>query len=239
MNRSSATASTSRVLAPLGGAYIVQGRKTEEIEALTEKRCVEVGTINAASDVVEWVYALRLEVKVSETRSGSGAGVSRPTTVACLCGGVQQREIVMSVEPKRIRDRTHLETNHNEALDRYAVYTVPSPPPGLLHPSAVICHGPYALLPTKYAPNSNGFAYEGYKLTSWSDAEEQLVEKIEGGEIPVKVESALAAEGAEVVSTTDNKLLGSVTVGREVLSASNPTAANTLGSKFVETLQAS
>ncbi|KAI0781334.1 class I glutamine amidotransferase-like protein [Trametes elegans] len=105
--------------------------------------------------------------------------------------------------------------------------------------TAVICHGPYALLSTKYAPNSNGFAYKGYKLTSWSDAEEQLVGKVKGGEIPVKVESALAAEGAEVVSTTGNKLLGSVTVDREVLSASNPTAANTLGSKFVEMLQAS
>ena len=75
-------ASTSRVLAPLGGVCIVRGRKAEEIETLTEKRCVEVGTTNATSDVVEWVYALRLEVKVLETRSGSGAGVSRPTTVA-------------------------------------------------------------------------------------------------------------------------------------------------------------
>lgn len=140
LKRSSATASTSRVLALLDGVCIVRGRKAEEIEALTEERCVEVGAINAASDVVEWVYALRLEVKVWETRSGSGAGVSRPTTVTCLCGGVRQREIVLSVEPKWIRDWTHLETNHNhnEALDRYTVSPVPSRPPGLPHPSVVI-----------------------------------------------------------------------------------------------------
>ncbi|KAI0328107.1 ThiJ/PfpI family protein [Cubamyces sp. BRFM 1775] len=103
--------------------------------------------------------------------------------------------------------------------------------------TAVICHGPYALLSTKYAPNSPGFAYKGYKLTSWSDAEEQLVEKMKGGEVPVKVESALAAEGAEMVTTTSKKL-GDITVDREVVSGANPMAVNALGSKFVEMLKA-
>ncbi|CDO74872.1 hypothetical protein BN946_scf185004.g22 [Trametes cinnabarina] len=103
--------------------------------------------------------------------------------------------------------------------------------------TAVICHGPYALLSTKYAPNSPGFAYKGYKLTSWSDAEEKLVEKMKGGEVPVKVESALAAEGAEMV-TIASKKLGDITVDREVVSGANPMAANALGSKFVEMLKA-
>ncbi|KAI0637358.1 ThiJ/PfpI family protein [Trametes polyzona] len=102
--------------------------------------------------------------------------------------------------------------------------------------TAVICHGPYALLSTKYAPNSPGFAYKGYKLTSWSDAEEKLVETMKGGEIPNKVESTLAAEGAEMVTTTAKKA-GGITVDREVVSGANPMAANALGSKFVEMLK--
>ncbi|KAH9857703.1 ThiJ/PfpI family protein [Lenzites betulinus] len=103
--------------------------------------------------------------------------------------------------------------------------------------TAVICHGPYALLSTKYASSSPGFAYKGYKLTSWSDAEEKLVETMKGGEIPDKVESSLAAEGADMVSTAAKKL-GGITVDREVVSGANPMAANALGTKFVEMLRA-
>lgn len=101
-------------------------------------------------------------------------------------------------------------------------------------PTAAICHGPLALLSTKYAPQSPGFAYKGYKLTSWSDAEEKVVEKMQGGEIP-KVESTLSAEGADMISTVGNKI-GSITVDREVVSGANPMAAEGLGKKFVEML---
>lgn len=38
-----------------------RGGGTNEEEALAEKRCVEVGAINAARDVAEWVYAQRFE----------------------------------------------------------------------------------------------------------------------------------------------------------------------------------
>lgn len=95
-------------------------------------------------------------------------------------------------------------------------------------PTAAICHGPLALLSTKYARDSPGFAYKGYKLTSWSDAEERLVERLQGGEIP-KVESTLQAEGAEMVSTVGKKA-GGITVDREVVSGANPMAAEGLGS---------
>ena len=103
--------------------------------------------------------------------------------------------------------------------------------------AAVICHGPYALLSTKFAHGSAGFAYKGYKLTSWSDAEEKLVETVKGGEVPTKVESSLRDEGAEMVTGTSQKL-GSITVDREVVSGANPMATSALGAKFVEMLKA-
>ncbi|PCH38483.1 ThiJ/PfpI protein [Wolfiporia cocos MD-104 SS10] len=103
-------------------------------------------------------------------------------------------------------------------------------------PTAAICHGPLALLSTKYALGSPGFAYQGYKLTSWSDAEESLVEKLQGGQIP-KVESTLQAEGADMISTVGKKA-GGITCDREVVSGANPMAAEGLGSRFVEMLGA-
>ncbi|EAU81043.1 ThiJ/PfpI family protein [Coprinopsis cinerea okayama7 len=101
-------------------------------------------------------------------------------------------------------------------------------------PTAAVCHGPYALLSTRVAPNSTGFAYKGYKLTSWSDASESLVEKLKGGHIE-KVESALRDAGADMQTQT-SKNLGSVTVDREVVSGANPLAVAELGEKFVEML---
>lgn len=101
----------------------------------------------------------------------------------------------------------------------------------------MICHGPFALLSTKHVPDSLGFAYKGYKITSWSDAEEGLVETLKRGEVPVKVESTLAAEGAEMITGTSNKM-GSITVDRELVSGANPMAASSLGAKFVEMLKA-
>ncbi|KAI0340198.1 ThiJ/PfpI family protein [Trametopsis cervina] len=104
-------------------------------------------------------------------------------------------------------------------------------------PTATLCHGPFALLSTKHAPNSAGFAYKGYKMTSWSDAEESLIESLKGGELPAKVESTLANEGAEMISTVGKKL-GSITVDRELISGANPMCANSLGTEFVQKLKA-
>ena len=103
--------------------------------------------------------------------------------------------------------------------------------------AAVICHGPFALLSTKHAPGAPGFAYTGYKVTSWSDAEESVVETLKGGEVPTKVESTLAAAGAETVSDVGKKA-GGITVDRELVSGANPLAAASLGDKFLEMLRA-
>ncbi|KAF2634250.1 ThiJ/PfpI family protein [Massarina eburnea CBS 473.64] len=105
-------------------------------------------------------------------------------------------------------------------------------------PTAVICHGPYAFLSTKYTPASNKeFAYKGYKLTSWSDAEEKFMETaVLRGEV-TKVESALREEGAQMVESVGTSL-GSITVDREVVSAANPMGADALGRKFVEMMAA-
>lgn len=99
----------------------------------------------------------------------------------------------------------------------------------------MICHGPYAFLSTKVAPGSTGFAYVGYKITSWSDAEEKVIELLKGGEIE-KVESALTAAGAEMVEGLGQKV-GQITVDREVVSGANPMAANVLGAKFIEMIK--
>ena len=69
MKRTSARASAGRALS-LSVVY-ARGGKTNEEEALAEKRCVEVGGINAARDVAEWVYAQRYEPNMLETRGQS------------------------------------------------------------------------------------------------------------------------------------------------------------------------
>jgi len=102
-------------------------------------------------------------------------------------------------------------------------------------PTAVICHGPYALLSTIHSPGSPGFAYAGYHLTSWSNAEESLIETLKGGTVP-KVQSALEQAGAQFVSSTPHKVFGEITVDREVVSGANPVAAGALGGKFLEML---
>jgi len=101
-------------------------------------------------------------------------------------------------------------------------------------PTAVICHGPYALLSTKYGPKRD-FEYKGYRITSWSDAEEKVMETLLGGEIE-KVESTLRENGAEMVVGMGQKL-GAITVDRELVSGANPLAANALGDKFCEMLK--
>ncbi|KAJ5418071.1 ThiJ/PfpI [Penicillium crustosum] len=96
-------------------------------------------------------------------------------------------------------------------------------------PTAVICHGPYALLSTKKAGDGT-FVYNGYKITSWSDAEENLMETLWGGEVK-KVESTLRNEGAVMVEGVREKT-GGTTLHRELVSAGNPVAANALGDRF-------
>ncbi|CAN8106057.1 unnamed protein product [Discula destructiva] len=97
-----------------------------------------------------------------------------------------------------------------------------------MKPAAAICHGPYAFLSTRRAGNGE-FAYKGYKITSWSDAEERVMETVMRGEID-KVEGSLREAGADMQSGVGEKV-GAVTVDREVVSGGNPMAAATLGDK--------
>ena len=103
--------------------------------------------------------------------------------------------------------------------------------------AAVICHGLFALLSTRHRPQNPQFAYAGYEITCWSDAEERLVETVKGATVPVKVEASLREASAEVVSTLGKKL-GDTTVDREVVSGSNPMAMASLGAKIIELLNA-
>ncbi|KAJ5745938.1 class I glutamine amidotransferase-like protein [Penicillium odoratum] len=97
-------------------------------------------------------------------------------------------------------------------------------------PTAAICHGPYALLSTKKAGDGS-FVYDGYKITSWSDAEEKGVESLLGAEIE-KVESSLRDAGAVMVEGMHEKI-GGTTLHRELVTGGNPLAANALGDRFV------
>ncbi|KAH6915668.1 ThiJ/PfpI family protein [Coprinopsis sp. MPI-PUGE-AT-0042] len=101
-------------------------------------------------------------------------------------------------------------------------------------PTATVCHGPFAFLSTQVAPGSDGFAYKGYKITSWSDTEEKVIEGLKGGHIQM-VESSLREAGADM-QTQFSKKMGGITVDREVVSGANPLAVNELGDKFVEML---
>lgn len=103
-------------------------------------------------------------------------------------------------------------------------------------PTASLCHGPYAFLSTKYAGDKE-FAYKGYKITSWSDAEEKFMEKVVfRGEV-TKVASSLQEAGAEMVEGVATAL-GKITVDRELVTADNPMGADALGRKFIEMLKA-
>lgn len=59
---------------------------------------------------------------------------------------------------------------------------------------------------------------------------------MKGGELPAKVESTLANEGAEMISSIGKKM-GSITVDRELISGANPMAANSIGAEFVKQLK--
>ncbi|KAK5699232.1 hypothetical protein LTS12_028475 [Elasticomyces elasticus] len=102
-------------------------------------------------------------------------------------------------------------------------------------PTAAICHGPFALLSTKKAGDGT-FVYKDYKITSWSDAEEKLMETFMGGDIE-KVESALRDEGAVMVEGAGEKI-GYTTLHRELVTGANPMAANDLGDRFLRMISA-
>lgn len=102
-------------------------------------------------------------------------------------------------------------------------------------PTAALCHGPWAFLSTKAGPQKE-FAYKGYKITAWSDAEEKFMETIFRGEV-TKVESTLRENGADMQEGVA-KSMGYITVDRELITGDNPMSANAIGDKFLEMMAA-
>ena len=86
--------------------------------------------------------------------------------------------------------------------------------------TAMICHGPVALLST--ALTSRGFAYADYSVTAFSTAEEKQEESplILGGQMKFYLEDALRNSGARV--TVSQPWTSSVVQDRELLTGQNP-----------------
>ncbi|KAF8243969.1 ThiJ/PfpI family protein [Wilcoxina mikolae CBS 423.85] len=100
-------------------------------------------------------------------------------------------------------------------------------------PTAVICHGPIALLSMQ--KQGEKFPYDGYKVTCYANKEEVSNELLWGGKIR-RVEDALREAGC-VVETAALPLLPKLVVDRELVSGENPASADQLGVKFVEMLE--
>lgn len=99
--------------------------------------------------------------------------------------------------------------------------------------TAVICHGPIALL-SAHQPGKD-FPYKGYKVTCYANKEEAANVLMWGGS-PRKVEDALREVGVDVQTATV-PMMPNIVVDREVISGEGPTSADQLGEKFVEILE--
>jgi putative intracellular protease/amidase len=126
-------------------------------------------------------------------------------------------------------------------------------------PTALICHGPGALLSTLPHPNafttalakgdqaaakseSEGFPYAGYRLTVFSTAEEQTVEDggagaFLGGKVQFYLDQALAAAGAHV--DVKEPFKSHVVVDRELISAQQPASDTAFTQALLDALQKS
>ena len=98
-------------------------------------------------------------------------------------------------------------------------------------PTAAICHGLFALLSTKKAGDGS-FVYAGYKVSSWSKAEEKMEELLWGGQAE-KVESRLRDEGAVTIKGALEATDGT-TMHRELLTGCNPLAMDALADRFLK-----
>lgn len=97
-------------------------------------------------------------------------------------------------------------------------------------PTAVICHGLFALLSTKQA-GDRSFVYAGYKISSCSNTEKKAEELLWGGQVE-KVESRLRDEGAIMVDSAPERTYG-MTLHRELLTGCNLLAVNAFADQFL------
>ena len=116
--------------------------------------------------------------------------------------------------------------------------------------TALVCHGPIALLST--LPDANGFVvglesgqtkrapqwiYSGYQITVISNQEEEQAKPLlGGGEMKFYPQTALQRAGATFSSNT-TPWTGHVVVDRELITGQNPASALEVGQRLVERLK--
>lgn len=102
-------------------------------------------------------------------------------------------------------------------------------------PTALICHAPVALLSAREP--GQAWAYEGYRLTVFSKAEEQEEEQAGhlDGFLNYYVDEALAAAGAKVESGAP--WVKQVVRDRELITGRNPMSHEMFASELVKALQ--
>lgn len=103
-------------------------------------------------------------------------------------------------------------------------------------PIGMICHGPVSLLSTKMVDRDKPWAFEGYRLTCFSDWEECFIEWLFWGNMPLKVQSRLAESGAKV-ETTWPLVWKKVVKDRELTTGQNPWSVWQFSKEFVEELK--
>lgn len=111
-------------------------------------------------------------------------------------------------------------------------------------PTALICHGPVALLstlenPRKVVLNKGSFStwiYKDYKMTVFSDNEESYVEETKlGGKVPFSPESTLKKVGGNVSTAANWK--SHVIIDRELITGQNPASDKEAIKVFIKLME--
>ena len=123
-------------------------------------------------------------------------------------------------------------------------------------PTALLCHGPVAILATlpeaaayraaliagdtaKAATLGKDWIYAGYGMTVFSASEEKIAEEhLLGGELYFDMERALKTAGGDV-SVTATNFAPNVVVDRELITGQNPSSDHQLATALVDALERS
>ena len=102
-------------------------------------------------------------------------------------------------------------------------------------PTALICHGPIALLSAR---DGEDWPYQGYRVTVFSNVEEKIGEDdgAFGGKLKIYPENALSDAGARVINQ-EKPWQVSVIQDRELITAQNPMSGHKFADVFVENLK--
>jgi len=113
-------------------------------------------------------------------------------------------------------------------------------------PTALVCHGPVALLSTLKSPQSitlnkkksDDWTYKGYKMTVFSDSEEDYAEKKKlNGKVPFYPESSLRRAGGKLV--TEKNWVSNIVIDRELITGQNPASDIALVQSFIKMMESS